>query len=127
MLSTNAKIFINDYKLHEEIFGPSTLIVSSEYRNDLINTANHLTATVYASDAELSDYQDLIEILERKAGRIIINGYPTGVEVCDAMVHGGSFLAKTDSGTTFVGTAAISRFTRPICYQSFPDNLLPNE
>jgi alpha-ketoglutaric semialdehyde dehydrogenase len=75
----------------------------------------------------MDDYQDLLEILEQKAGRVIINGYPTGVEVTHAMVHGGPFPATTDSRTTSVGTDAIRRFTRPVCYQNFPQRLLPEE
>jgi len=68
-----------------------------------------------------------VSILEQKVGRLIINGYPTGVEVCHSMVHGGPFPATTDSRTTSVGTGAINRFTRPVCYQNFPDSLLPPE
>ena len=67
----------------------------------------------------------MLPTLERKAGRLLVNGWPTGVEVCDAMVHGGPFPATSDSRTTSVGTAAILRFLRPVCYQDFPDSLLP--
>jgi NADP-dependent aldehyde dehydrogenase len=69
----------------------------------------------------------LIDTLQSKAGRLLINGFPTGVEVCHAMVHGGPFPATTDVRTTSVGTQAIYRFTRPVCYQDFPENLLPDE
>jgi len=68
----------------------------------------------------------LLPVLERKAGRLLVNGWPTGVEVCDAMVHGGPFPATSDSRSTSVGTAAIQRFLRPVCYQDFPDALLPD-
>ena len=87
----------------------------------------HLTATLHATKEDLENYKELVEILERKAGRLIINGYPTGVEVCHSMVHGGPFPATTDSKTTSVGTMAINRFTRPVGYQNFPDELLPDE
>ena len=76
---------------------------------------------------DLKEYADLVAVLEQKVGRLIINGYPTGVEVCHAMVHGGPFPATTDSRSTSVGTGAITRFTRPVCYQNFPTSLLPAE
>jgi NADP-dependent aldehyde dehydrogenase len=87
----------------------------------------HLTATIHGTEEELKEYKELIDILEQKAGRLVINGFPTGVEVCSAMVHGGPFPSTTDSKTTSVGTAAIYRFTRPVCYQSMPESLLPPE
>ncbi len=72
-------------------------------------------------------YNERIDILKTKAGRVIINGFPTGVEVCHSMIHGGPFPATTDSRSTSVGSTAIKRFTRPVCYQNFPDSQLPNE
>ncbi len=87
----------------------------------------HLTATLQADESELADYADLIDILSRKVGRLILNAYPTGVEVCHAMVHGGPFPATSDGRSTSVGTQAIFRFTRLVCYQSFPDAALPDE
>jgi alpha-ketoglutaric semialdehyde dehydrogenase len=87
----------------------------------------HLTATVHADESELADYADLIDILSRKVGRVILNGYPTGVEVSHAMVHGGPFPATSDGRSTSVGSQAIYRFTRLVCYQSFPDAALPDE
>jgi alpha-ketoglutaric semialdehyde dehydrogenase len=89
--------------------------------------SGHLTATIIGNDNDLEEFSDLISILEQKAGRLIINGYPTGVEVCDSMVHGGPFPATTDSRSTSVGTMAIYRFTRAVAYQNFPDHLLPDE
>jgi NADP-dependent aldehyde dehydrogenase len=86
-----------------------------------------LTATLIGTVEELGAYSELIEILERKVGRVIINGLPTGVEVCHAMVHGGPYPATTDSRSTSVGTAAVLRFARPVCYQGFPQDLLPEE
>jgi NADP-dependent aldehyde dehydrogenase len=85
----------------------------------------HLTATLHATDDDLLDYADLIDILERKVGRLIVNAFPTGVEVCHAMVHGGPYPATTAPSSTSVGTTAIRRFTRPICYQGFPQESLP--
>ncbi|MBC7211972.1 MAG: aldehyde dehydrogenase (NADP(+)), partial [Pseudomonas sp.] len=84
-----------------------------------------LTATLHLDAADLDCALQLLPTLERKAGRILINGWPTGVEVCDAMVHGGPFPATSDTRGTSVGTAAILRFLRPVCYQDFPDALLP--
>jgi NADP-dependent aldehyde dehydrogenase len=131
LFQTNARNFLANEHLEEENFGPSTLAVTASNKSELIEIAQklkgHLTATLWATEDDLDDYADLTAILERKAGRLIINGFPTGVEVCHAMVHGGPFPATTDSRTTSVGTAAITRFARPVCYQNFPDNLLPDE
>jgi alpha-ketoglutaric semialdehyde dehydrogenase len=117
--------------LAEEVFGPSSIVVEASSKDDLMtiakNLTGHLTATVYGTDSDLIEYKDLLDILEQKVGRLLINGYPTGVEVCSAMVHGGPFPATTDSRSTSVGTAAIDRFTRPICYQNMPQGLLPDE
>jgi NADP-dependent aldehyde dehydrogenase len=81
---------------------------------------------LHLDDQDLEQARALLPTLERKAGRLLVNGWPTGVEVCDAMVHGGPFPATSDSRTTSVGTAAILRFLRPVCYQDFPDSLLPD-
>jgi 2,5-dioxopentanoate dehydrogenase len=86
-----------------------------------------LTASVFGTETELNEYADLLEILEQKVGRLIINAFPTGVEVSHAMIHGGPFPATTDSRSTSVGTQAITRFTRPVCFQDMPDSLLPAE
>ena len=86
-----------------------------------------LTATLHGTDADLAAFADLIAILERKAGRLIVNGFPTGVEVCHAMVHGGPYPATSDSRATSVGTYSIYRFVRPVCYQDFPQAALPDE
>ncbi len=121
--------FLINEHLEEEVFGPSSLIVSAHGKKELLSIASsikgHLTASLFAMESELDNNHDLIRILEQKAGRLIINGFPTGVEVCHAMNHGGPFPATTDSRTTSVGTTAIYRFTRPVCYQNFPDSLLP--
>lgn len=83
-----------------------------------------MTATLHLDEADTETARALLATLERKAGRILVNGWPTGVEVCDAMVHGGPFPATSDARSTSVGTAAIARFLRPVCYQNFPDTLL---
>lgn len=127
----NSETFLDNKELSEEVFGPSSLFVTAKDRNEIISMAQqldgHLTATIHGTEEDLKAYGQLIEILERKVGRIIINGYPTGVEVCSSMIHGGPFPATTDSRTTSVGTLAIYRFTRPVCYQGFSQALLPNE
>lgn len=85
-----------------------------------------MTATLHLDEGDFEQARALLPALERKAGRLLVNGWPTGVEVCDAMVHGGPFPATSDSRSTSVGTAAILRFLRPVCYQDFPDSLLPD-
>lgn len=131
LFHTDLETFSSNQVLSDEIFGPSSLSVRTSSREEMLaiarNLSGHLTATVHGTEEELAGYRDLIDILEQKAGRIVINGFPTGVEVCPAMVHGGPFPATTDSKTTSVGTAAIYRFTRPVCYQGMPDTLLPEE
>jgi NADP-dependent aldehyde dehydrogenase len=131
VLQATVPSFLNDHLLEEEIFGPSTLAVTANSKEQLIDAAQklhgHLTATIHANAKDLADYADLVHILEQKVGRLILNGYPTGVEVAHSMVHGGPFPATTDSRTTSVGTMSITRFTRPICYQNFPSSSLPAE
>jgi NADP-dependent aldehyde dehydrogenase len=128
---TNAGNFLNNENLEEEIFGPSTLAVKANDKPELLKAAQklhgHLTITLHTTKEDLENYKDLISVLERKAGRLIVNGFPTGVEVCHSMVHGGPFPATTDSRITSVGTLAINRFVRPVSYQNFPDELLPDE
>ncbi len=127
---TTADEFLNDEHLQEEVFGPSSLFVETDDKAALYNIASalhgQLTATIWGTEEDLKEYADLITILEDKAGRLLINGVPTGVEVTAAMVHGGPYPATTDSRTTSVGTDAIYRFTRPVCYQNFPQFLLPD-
>ncbi|MGE5206950.1 MAG: aldehyde dehydrogenase (NADP(+)) [Chlamydiota bacterium] len=131
VFQTNAETFLKDTCLGEELFGPSTLLINYSTRDQLLELARglegHLTATVHGTEQDLADYRDLVEILETKVGRIIFNGFPTGVEVCHAMVHGGPWPATSDSRTTSVGTLAILRFARPICFQGFPQQALPEE
>jgi NADP-dependent aldehyde dehydrogenase len=122
---------LHESELAKEVFGPSALIVRYADRQELIELAcsleGQLTATLHGTDADIAAFADLIAILERKAGRLIVNGYPTGVEVCHAMVHGGPYPATSDSRHTSVGTQAIYRFARPVCYQDFPHEALPDE
>ena len=117
--------------LGEEHFGPSTVVVRWTDRGQLLKVLEglegHLTATVLGSTAEIEAGGDLVGILERKVGRLIFNGYPTGVEVAHAMVHGGPYPATSDSRFTSVGSQAILRFARPRCYQNFPQAALPEE
>ena len=131
LFRSTAEVFMTDHSLEEEVFGPSTLAVTVDSKAELLRVATqlggHLTATIHATEKDLAEYEELIRILEQKVGRIIINGYPTGVEVTHAMVHGGPFPATTDSRSTSVGTDAIKRFARPVCYQNFPQSLLPEE
>lgn len=131
LMKTNADTFLHDSNLEEEVFGPSTLAVVAKSKAQLLDAARalngHLTATLWATEQDLAEYAELVSILERKVGRLVFNGFPTGVEVCHAMVHGGPFPATTDSRSTSVGTLAITRFTRPVSYQNCPSNLLPDE
>ena len=98
-------------------------------RDELLAAAEslegHLTGTILGTEADLADYADLIAVLETKVGRLLFNGYPTGVEVSHAMVHGGPYPATSDSRFTSVGSQAILRFVRPRCYQGFPQAALP--
>lgn len=131
LFKTNSQVLGDNPQLSEEIFGPTSLVVEAQSKEDILNIARnltgHLTATVHGTEKDLVDYKDLLDILEQKVGRIVINGFPTGVEVCHAMVHGGPFPSTTDGRSTSVGTAAIERFTRPISYQGLPQSLLPDE
>ncbi|MGH9883669.1 MAG: aldehyde dehydrogenase (NADP(+)), partial [Pyrinomonadaceae bacterium] len=118
-------------EISEEVFGPSTVIVKCRLREEMLQVARglegHLTATIHGTAEELGEYQDLIDLLQTKVGRLVFNGFPTGVEVCAAMQHGGPYPATTDARSTSVGTAAIKRFARPICFQNFPQDALPPE
>jgi alpha-ketoglutaric semialdehyde dehydrogenase len=119
-----------DKLLQEEVFGPATVVIEAKDQQELLAciAAMHgqLTATIIGELDELLESTVLISLLEEKAGRVLINGYPTGVEVCDSMVHGGPFPATSDSRGTSVGTLAIDRFLRPHCFQNYPDSLLPD-
>ena len=118
-------------ELASEVFGPSTLLITFSDKEQLLQAARdldgHLTATIHGTEHDLQEFAELIEILKNKVGRIVFNGYPTGVEVCHAMIHGGPYPASTDGRSTSVGTAAILRFARPVCFQDAPSAALPDE
>ena len=131
LFRTSAKQFLADESLSHEVFGSASLVVECGSVDELLavteSLEGQLTATLQLDEGDTELAKSLLPILERKAGRILCNGYPTGVEVCDAMVHGGPFPATSDSRTTSVGSAAILRFLRPVCYQDMPAALLPAE
>jgi 2,5-dioxopentanoate dehydrogenase len=126
-----ADVFRRKPELAHEIFGPFTLLVTVRDRAELLLLAagleGQLTATIHGTPRELAAETELLETLTRKAGRLVFNGFPTGVEVTHAMHHGGPFPATSDARFTSVGTAAILRFARPVCFQNFPDAALPAE
>lgn len=119
-----------DPLLQEEVFGPTTVLLEvadpAELQRALQALRGQLSATLMAEPADLQQAATLVALLEHKAGRLLLNGYPTGVEVCDAMVHGGPYPATSDARGTSVGSLAIARFLRPLCYQNCPDALLPD-
>src|SRR5882724_9416441 len=130
LFETDAQSFLKDSELSEEIFGPATLLVRHSKREEVLRAASelegHLTATIHGTDQDVRDFADLIAVLEQKVGRLVFNGFPTGVEVSHAMVHGGPYPSTSDGRSTSVGTQAIFRFTRPVCYQGFPEAALPD-
>ncbi|MCB9769881.1 MAG: aldehyde dehydrogenase (NADP(+)) [Candidatus Omnitrophica bacterium] len=131
LFETSAETFLGEAFLKEEVFGPCGLAIKCKTPEEMVSVAKamegSLTATVHGDEESLSEAAPLLSCLRRKAGRVIFNGFPTGVEVCPSMMHGGPYPATTDSGVTSVGTAAIERFARPVAYQDFPDNVLPAE
>src|ERR1700685_2659930 len=131
LFETDARSFLMDEDLTAEIFGPATLLVRHSNRDEVLEAARnlegHLTATIHGTEEDLHEFSDLVAILERKVGRLVFNGFPTGVEVCHAMVHGGPYPATSDGRSTSVGSQAIFRFCRPVCYQGFPQAALPDE
>jgi NADP-dependent aldehyde dehydrogenase len=131
LLVTKAPVWLEHHELHEEIFGPSTLVIRCTGPRELAECIEKLegtlTASIHGTPDELAANKQIIDALSRKAGRLIFNGYPTGVEVGYAMHHGGPYPATTDEKFTSVGAASIYRFARPICYQNFPEKLLPAE
>jgi NADP-dependent aldehyde dehydrogenase len=130
LFATDADSFLADETLREEIFGASSLVVRcrdlAALKDLLEQLEGQLTVTVHMDDADVDAARILLPTLERKAGRILVNGWPTGVEVSHAMVHGGPFPATSDGRSTSVGTLAIRRFLRPVCYQDLPQDLLPD-
>jgi NADP-dependent aldehyde dehydrogenase len=128
---TDAHRFLADPSLGHEVFGPSAVIVRcpsiEKIEAVLVRLEGQLTAALHFDGDDNLLAARLLPVLERKAGRILANGWPTGVEVAHAMVHGGPFPATSDGRSTSVGGLAINRFLRPVCYQSFPQELLPPE
>jgi len=131
LLVAKAKEFRENHLLQEEIFGPATLLVECENEAEVLKTIEslpgQLTATVHLTPDEEESSRAFLEAFTEKAGRVLLNGYPTGVEVCPSVQHGGPYPATTDSRFTSVGTAAILRFARPVCFQNFAEKLLPAE
>ncbi len=131
LYETSGQAWLANEELGEEVFGPLGLIVRVTDEEEMVKVAKtlkgQLTCTVHMDDADTDFAQDLMPVLERKAGRILANGFPTGVEVSDTMVHGGPYPASTNFGATSVGTLSIRRFLRPVCYQNLPASLLPND
>jgi len=131
LFKADVSLLLNgDPLLQEEVFGPTTVVVEVADARALGEALRHLqgqlTATLIAEPEDLQAFASLVPLLERKAGRLLLNGYPTGVEVSDAMVHGGPYPATSDARGTSVGTLAIDRFLRPVCFQNYPDALLPD-
>ncbi len=129
--SATGEAFLNNPVLHQEVFGPYSLVIRCKDVNELLevvrNLEGQLTATLMATDNDIINNDELVEAVKNVCGRFIINGVPTGVEVCLSMHHGGPFPATTDSRFTSVGADGIKRFARPISYQNWPDGLLPEE
>jgi NADP-dependent aldehyde dehydrogenase len=130
LLTVSAGDFIANPELTEEMFGPAALLVKcrdlDELSASIEGLRGQLTATIHSAPGEMAEYEELVDLLTQRAGRLLVNGFPTGVEVCHAMVHGGPFPASTDARFTSVGTAAIERFVRPVCLQNYPKELLPD-
>ena len=117
--------------MSEEVFGPLGLVVRVADADHMVDLAKgfegQLTATLHMDEGDTALARRLLPVLERKAGRVLVNGFPTGVEVADAMVHGGPYPASTNFGATSVGTLSIRRFLRPVSYQNLPEALLPED
>jgi NADP-dependent aldehyde dehydrogenase len=131
LLETDANTWLSNEELSSEIFGPSAIVVNCASNDKMLEIAQSLpgtlTVTIHGTPEDLEQHRELIAVLETKAGRLIFNGFPTGVEVSSAMHHGGPFPATGDAKFTSVGTAAILRFLRPVCYQNFPQKALPEQ
>ena len=129
LYKVSATDWLADSDLHNEVFGPLGLVVEAQTAQEMAQVANalegQLTCTLHMDEADTPQAQELLPVIERKAGRVLVNGFPTGVEVADSMVHGGPYPASTNFGATSVGTLSIRRFLRPVCYQNVPEALLP--
>jgi len=131
VLTVDGEQFLSNSNLHHEVFGPFSLIVQCENVNQLeeiiSNLEGQLTGTILSDAEEVLNYKKVVDALKNRVGRIIFNGVPTGVEVCEAMQHGGPYPASTDSRFTAVGVQSINRWVRPISFQNWPNKLLPDE
>jgi alpha-ketoglutaric semialdehyde dehydrogenase len=131
LFRVSAADWLSNHALSEEVFGPLGLIVTAPNIDTMLEIAKslqgQLTCTLHMDDSDAAEAKTLLPVLERKAGRILANGFPTGVEVSDTMVHGGPYPASTNFGATSVGTLSIRRFLRPVCYQNIPANVLPDD
>jgi 2,5-dioxopentanoate dehydrogenase len=129
LFQTTAAEFLAKHELHEEVFGPSSMLIACADVAEMVAVTERLegqlTATLQLDEGDFAAAEQLLPVLERKVGRILANGFPTGVEVSTAMVHGGPFPATADGRSTSVGTGAINRFLRPVCYQNLAQALLP--
>lgn len=131
VFETDADGLRNNPELYEEIFGPVSTVVKCPEGSDLEEFASQmegsLTASIHGTEEDLANHRGLIDILEKKVGRLIFNGFPTGIEVCHAMHHGGPYPATAHSYFTSIGTRCIDRFVRPLCFQGWPQSQLPEE
>jgi alpha-ketoglutaric semialdehyde dehydrogenase len=131
LAQVNGQTFLANPLLHQEVFGPYSLVTVCEDASEMEEVAKHLegqlTATLMATEADLINHSNLVDHVKNICGRVIVNGVPTGVEVCLAMHHGGPFPSTTDARFTSVGADGIKRFARPLSFQNWPDNLLPDE
>ena len=131
LAKVSATNFIENPQLREEVFGPFTLFVQcanpEEFRSVVKSFEGQLTISVMATDADLQDHDYIVALIQEKAGRIVFNGVPTGVEVCHSMHHGGPYPASSNGKYTSVGSDAIKRFARPVCFQNAPEAVLPVE
>ncbi|MFC7739644.1 aldehyde dehydrogenase (NADP(+)), partial [Roseomonas sp. GCM10028921] len=129
LFETTAAHFMDDPALAEEVFGAASLVIRCPDVETMLRVAEglegQLTATIQMEEGDLEMARMLLPVLERRVGRILVNGYPTGVEVSHAMVHGGPYPSTADGRSTSVGSLAIARFLRPVCYQDMPEALLP--
>ena len=129
LFEVSGDAWLGNHALSEEVFGPLGLIVRVTDEAQMLavarSLAGQLTCTLHLDEADTSLALTLMPILERKAGRVLANGFPTGVEVVDAQVHGGPYPASTNFGATSVGTLSIHRWLRPVAYQNMPEALLP--
>ncbi|PNQ75131.1 aldehyde dehydrogenase (NADP(+)) [Hanstruepera neustonica] len=129
--TVEGKTFLNNATLHQEVFGPYSMVVQCDDTDQLYqiisNLEGQLTGTIIAENDEATEYSDIVSALQNRVGRLIYNGVPTGVEVCPSMTHGGPYPASTDSRFTAVGIHSIKRWVRPFSYQDWPNDLLPKE